>query len=73
MSKVTPRGFDFPANSSEKIEIAGQPVAKSVAISGDQGKINHELAAVIAAWPSLSPGQKQAVMALIEGKQSYES
>ena len=58
-------GLEHTAYSSENPGVAPQGGAKSGALSGDSAPIDPDLAAVVAAWPTLPKATRRRVVEIV--------
>lgn len=66
---VTPMGFESPEDSGQKPPIRPEGGAKSGALSDDspsEPAPDPELAAVVAAWPTLAPAIRAGIVAMVK-------
>jgi branched-subunit amino acid aminotransferase/4-amino-4-deoxychorismate lyase len=64
--EATRQGLEHTANSSGNHGVALQGGAKSGALSGDSAPIDPDLAAVVAAWPTLPEATRQSIVAAVK-------
>lgn len=65
---MTPRRSEQLADSSGKTTVHNESIAKSVALHGVSPPVDAFLSKVIQAWPTLSSGACQSILAVVESE-----
>jgi hypothetical protein len=65
---IPPRGVERTKKPSEKTRGAVTGVAESGAVGNDSGSSDTDLAAVVRAWPTLTPAKRRVIMGVVQGQ-----